>query len=89
MSTSVGVAELRRNLSRYLRMVERGERLVVTDHNKPVAQLGPVPSGTDLERLVAAGRVSPPSRLTLPEPLKMDGDPHALSEALEDIRGDR
>jgi antitoxin (DNA-binding transcriptional repressor) of toxin-antitoxin stability system len=33
--TTVGVAELRQNLSRYLRMVERGERLVVTDRNRP------------------------------------------------------
>ena len=31
MSEMVGVAELRQNLSVYLRRVERGERLVVTD----------------------------------------------------------
>ncbi|MGD0196641.1 MAG: type II toxin-antitoxin system prevent-host-death family antitoxin, partial [Solirubrobacteraceae bacterium] len=42
--TTVGVAELRQNLSKYLRLVERGERLVVTDRNRPVAELGPPPS---------------------------------------------
>jgi prevent-host-death family protein len=41
MSEVVGVAELRQNLSRYLRRVERGERLVVTDRNRPVAKAGP------------------------------------------------
>lgn len=38
---TVEVGELRQNLSRYLRRVERGERLVVTDRNRPVAELGP------------------------------------------------
>jgi prevent-host-death family protein len=88
--TTVGVAQLRQNLSEYLRRVERGERLVVTDRNRPVAELGPPPAtGDALDRLIADGRVSRPLRRGLPEPLKLDGDPHALSRALEDIRGDR
>lgn len=87
---AVGVAELRQNLSRYLRLVERGERLVVTDRNRPVAELGPPPStGAELDRLIAAGRVQPPRRRGLPPPLKLDGDPHALSKALDEIRGER
>ena len=90
MSVTVGVAELRQNLSRYLRRVERGERLVVTDHNRPVAELGP-PAGTSaaLDRLIAEGRISRPVRRGLPEPLRLTGDPHALSRALDEIRGDR
>ena len=87
--TTVGVAQLRQNLSEYLRRVERGERLVVTDRNRPVAELGPPPAtGDALDRLIAEGRVSRPLRQGLPEPLRLDGDPHALSRALEDIRGD-
>lgn len=90
MSDSVGVAELRQNLSVYLRRVGRGERLVVTDRNRPVAELGPAPrTGPDLDRLIAEGRVSRPIRLGLPEPLELSGDPRALSRALDDIRGDR
>jgi prevent-host-death family protein len=89
MSESVGVAELRRNLSVYLRRVGRGERLVITDRNRPVAELGPAPTtGPDLDRLIAAGRVSRPIRSTLPEPLELGGDPRALSRALEEVRGD-
>jgi prevent-host-death family protein len=88
--TSVGVAELRQNLSRYLRRVERGERLIVTDRNRPVAELGPPPTtGPALDRLVAEGRVSPSPRRGLPEPLELAGDAHALSKALDEIRGER
>ena len=44
MSETVGVAELRQNLSVYLRKIAAGERFVVTDRNRPVAMLGPVPN---------------------------------------------
>lgn len=90
MSSTVGVAELRQNLSRYLRRVERGERLLVTDRNRPVAELGPPSaSGAALDRLLAEGRVSRPVRCGLPEPLELDGDPRALSRALDEVRGER
>lgn len=90
MSESVGIAELRQNLSVYLRRVSRGERLVVTDRNRPVAELGPAPTtGPALDRLIAEGRVSRPARSALPGPLEMSGDPRALSRALDEIRGDR
>ena len=90
MSESVGIAELRQNLSVYLRRVSRGERLVVTDRNRPVAELGPASTtGPDLDRLIAAGRVSRPARSGLPGSLELSGDPRALSRALDDIRGDR
>jgi prevent-host-death family protein len=89
MSATVGVAELRQNLSRYLQRVAQGERLLVTDHNRPVAELGPPPStGAELDRLIAEGRVARPRRRGLPEPLGAGGDPHALSRALEEIRGE-
>jgi len=89
MERTVGVAELRQNLSRYLRRVEQGERLLVTDRNRPVAELGPVPSGGDLDRLVAAGRVARPVHHGLPGPLRLEGDLRALSRALDEIRGER
>ena len=90
MAESVGVAELRQNLSVYLRRVSRGERLVVTDRNRPVAELGPAPTtGPALDRLIAEGRVSRPVRSALPGPLETSGDPRALSRALDEIRGDR
>lgn len=90
MDRTVGIAELRQNLSRYLRRVERGERLLVTDRNRVVAELGPPPStGQALDRLIAEGRVTRPSRRGLPPPLRLTGDPYALSRALDEIRGER
>ncbi len=46
-------------------------------------------TGPDLDRLIAEDRVSRPRRSTLPEPLEMKGDPHVLSRALDEVRGDR
>jgi len=37
------------NLSRYLRSVEAGEELEVTDHNRPIARLIPVETKTRLQ----------------------------------------
>ena len=87
---SVGVGELRQNLSRYLKRVERGERLLVTARNRVVAELGPPPTtGPALDRLIAEGRVTRPSRRGLPEPIELAGDPRVLSRALDEIRGER
>ena len=81
---AAGVSDMNGDLAR-----EPGNyRLVVTDRNRPVAELGPPPStGDELDRLIAEGRVSRPRRRGLPEPLPMTGDPHALSRALDEIRG--
>ena len=90
MKSSVGIAELRQNLSVYLRRVGNGERLLVTDRNRPVAELGPPPSsGAALDRLIAAGRVTRPTRTGFPPPLRLDGDPYALGRALDEIRDER
>jgi antitoxin (DNA-binding transcriptional repressor) of toxin-antitoxin stability system len=90
MSRTVGIAELRQNLSKYLSRVERGERLLVTDRNRAVAELGPPPAvGAELDHLILEGRVSRPIRRGRPEPLRLNGDPDALSRALDDVRGER
>jgi prevent-host-death family protein len=41
----VSVREFKDHLSEYLRRVERGERLVVTDRKRPIAEIGPVIRG--------------------------------------------
>lgn len=43
MSEAVRVTELRRDLSAYVRRAGRGERLLITRGNRPIAELGPVP----------------------------------------------
>jgi len=66
-----GIRELRDNLSRYIRLVEAGERVVVTAHGRVVAEL--VPPGvagrsqrSQFDRFVASGTITPPAE---------DGDP--------------
>jgi prevent-host-death family protein len=60
----VGTRELRANLATALRRAAAGERVIVTESGRPVAQLGPVdaPAGTTIEELVARGLVVPPRR---------------------------
>lgn len=58
-SPRVGVRELRQNLSVFLRRVKRGETLEVTERGRPVAILGPLPKGSPIDRLRAAGKVRP------------------------------
>ena len=40
--TKTSIADVKARLSEYLERVERGERIVICRHNKPVADLGPV-----------------------------------------------
>jgi prevent-host-death family protein len=66
-----GIRELKDNLSRYIRKIEAGERVVVTAHGRPVAELVSPASnkGTksgQLDRLIASGAITPPVE---------DGDP--------------
>lgn len=56
---SINVSELKAHLSRYLRMAARGQRIVVTDRDDPVAQIVP-PDPQSLpwhERLAREGRL--------------------------------
>jgi prevent-host-death family protein len=56
MSDRVGIRELRQDLSRYLRRVRSGERLIVTERREPIAVIEPWVDDTDpLERLIAQG----------------------------------
>ena len=86
----VGVRELRQNLSRYLRRVERGERLEVTEHGRPVAVLAPIGEpASPIERLVAAGRATAPSVDILALLPPKGRTSRRTSEALLEDRQDR
>jgi prevent-host-death family protein len=57
----VGVRQLKAQLSRWLKHVQQGRRVTITDRGKPVAVLAPVDPKGDTEwawRLVAEGRAS-------------------------------
>lgn len=88
----VSVRDLRQHLSRYLRRVATGERLVVTERRRPVAMLGPLPHEEDvLDYLIAIGEATPATgdllELARPQPAP-PGAPSS-EEIFEDLRADR
>lgn len=72
----VGIRALRADLSRWLKRVEAGEEIVVTDRGTPVAKISPANGRSKLDELIAAGLVTPakrPVRSELPSPIKAKG----------------
>ena len=57
METTVGVRELKSQLSKYLRQVKSGRTVVITEHGKLVAQLGPIGQSVEekMKAMVNAG----------------------------------
>jgi prevent-host-death family protein len=87
---SVGVRELRQRASSLLRLVESGETVEVTDRGRPVALLTPIPEGSPLERMRAAGDVeSATADLDdLPEPIVLPPETELPSRILARLRRD-
>lgn len=60
-----GIRDLKDNLSRYVRRVEAGERVIVTAHGRVVAELVPPAAHrqdriSPFDQLVASGVITPP-----------------------------
>jgi prevent-host-death family protein len=88
--TSIGVRELRQRASEFLRRVERGETIQVTDRGRPVAILSPPAAGSPLDRLRALGEIEPATGNLgdLPEPLVLGRGVERPSEVLARLRRD-
>ena len=60
---SVNIADLKNNLSAYLRRVRRGEQIVVRDRTVPIAKIVPLNGIEELDletrELVASGQLRP------------------------------
>jgi prevent-host-death family protein len=72
----VGIRELRADLSRWLRQVQAGEELLVTDRGKPIARITPANGRSKLDDLIARGLARPakrPVRIVFPPPIKARG----------------
>jgi prevent-host-death family protein len=89
-SDSVGIRELRQNLSVYLRRVAAGQKLRVTDNGRTVAALVPLRDDElPMDRLAKQGRLIPAvgNLLELGPPR---GRPATrVSEALDELRQER
>ena len=88
---TVGIRELKANLSRYLKRVQSGTRLVVTERGQAIATIQPVDTRSDVDwahALVAAGRAQwsggKPQGATPPVPIRTG---NSVSDAvIEDRR---
>lgn len=77
---NVGIREAKANLSRPLRMVERGKEVVLTDRGRPVGRLVPIDKGalplvSRIKEMEDAGILEPvagkgPRRLPPPIPVE-------------------
>lgn len=101
---SVGVRELKTHLSRYLSLVKNGEVIVVTDHNKIVAEIKqPLEResakskkkqeiGAYLDKLKSEGKLNRASRTaSLVDSLKLTKSPRHPNwkEIYQHVREDR
>jgi len=84
MSKSVRIAELKTNLSAYVRRVKRGETVTVMDRDTPVAKLVPIDASSSPLRVRRARKAFSEARM--PPPLKTRSD---IVELLIEERGDR
>jgi prevent-host-death family protein len=95
-TNTVGVRELRQNLSVYLQRVKKGEALTVTERGEAVAILRPMPTVNDtIQRLIAEGRATPATRdiRDVIEQLRKTRQPWSgdkpLEQILDEMREDR
>ena len=88
--TRIGIRELRQRASDYLRRVEAGETIEVTDRGRPVALLTPIPKASPVERLRASGDIQAATASwdDIPAALPLEGDQEAPSVILERLRSD-
>ena len=84
--TRVKIAQLKDHLSEYLRAVEGGAEVTVTDRNRPIARISPIPDPVGRIRLVPPTRdfIVIRDRVRVPAGWSLDS-----SRLLRDERGDR
>lgn len=87
---TIGIRELRQRASEYLRRVEAGETVEVTDRGRPIARITPIPTTTPTERLVKDGRLRPAEDdlLELGDPLPPSAGIPLPSDLLERSRAE-
>jgi len=79
----IGVAELKNNLSRNLRLVEGGEVIEITDHDRAIARIVPIETKT---RLVIREPTRPFSEIASKRYPRLDADVDYVQLLLEDRR---
>ncbi len=97
---TVGIRNLKDSLSKYLKLVKDGERIVITDHNQIIAEIVPATSpnpGSErlqeyLKEQEASGKLLPAlfkKTLASKRTNKNPADQKHLSDIYEETRSDR
>lgn len=92
--TAVGSRELKTRLGTYLRQVQKGQILVITDRGRPVAELKPIVAEGDgelggLDELIALGLLTRKSSAPLVRIKPVPTKGKLLSTAIIEDREDR
>jgi prevent-host-death family protein len=87
----VGIRELKTHLSRHLKKVKSGKRLLITERGRTIATISPVDTPSALDwayRMVAEGRAQwNGGKPGIPKnPVKLKGKRTAASVVIEDRR---
>ena len=83
---NVGIRELKARLSEYVGKAATGERIIVTDRGKPVAQLSALDDRSALERGIEEGWITPARRSGL-EPIIRFRSARSTADVLDEDRG--
>jgi prevent-host-death family protein len=86
---TVGIRELKTNLSKYLRRVKTGETLIITEHGKPIGRIVPegLSEGERLQALHAAGLVLQiGEKLPVREPVVVNKSSRLMSNLISEDR---
>jgi prevent-host-death family protein len=87
--TTVGIRELKAQISKYLRQVKAGQTLIITDHGKPVGRIVPVEETLEarMQRLVEAGIVRWNGKKLKPrEPIAINRGPRQVADLVAEDR---
>jgi prevent-host-death family protein len=63
MTTLMGIREVTRNTSKVIHRVAAGETVLITEHDRPIAMLVPLPRTGDpvIDQMIRDGELIPPS----------------------------
>ena len=95
---TASISEAKNSLSALIDRVRKGESVVITDRNRPVARLAPLEAGTpesdasrlaDLERRGILRRALKAPMRTLPPPVRLPPGASVLEALLEERRNGR
>jgi antitoxin (DNA-binding transcriptional repressor) of toxin-antitoxin stability system len=96
MTTTMGIREVTRQTSKVIHRAAGGETVIITEHDRPIAMLVPLPSTGDpaVDALIREGKLTPASNpggvaallAITPAPASHGGD---SADVVSDLREDR